>query len=282
MQLLELLQKEYDIEIFIGNSRVDNEESLVKEILKIQPDCIVSTIGRTHGIFNGKIYNSSDYLEQKGKLVENLRDNLYSPVLLAILSVKYNFHYVYIGTGCIFEYNESHQYGTEINGFTEESTPNFFDSSYSTVKGFTDMLMRQFESTTLNIRIRMPVSSKHSRGNFITKLIGYKKICSIPNSITVLDDLLPIIINMIKIKQTGTFNLTNPGLISNNEILEIYREVIDPDFTWENFTIDEQNNILDSKRANNYLNTSKIENLYHIDNIKDSVRNLFIRMKDGK
>ena len=80
--------------------------------------------------------------------------------------------------------------------------------------------------------------------------------------------------------KTGTLNLTNPGLISHNEILTMYREIVDPDFTWENFTVEEQNEILASKRSNNYLDTSKLEGMYpEVLNIKESVRKILHQYK---
>ena len=54
------------------------------------------------------------------------------------ISTQLNIHYTYIGTGCIFEYDNEHPFGEEINGFKEEDDSNFIGSSYSTVKGFTD------------------------------------------------------------------------------------------------------------------------------------------------
>ena len=78
---------------------------------------------------------------------------------------------------------------------------------------------------------------------------------------------------MIKKRTTGTVNLTNPGLISHNEILEMYRELVDPNFTWKNFSLEEQSEILDSARSNNYLDTTKLEQLYpEVMNIKESIR----------
>ena len=80
---------------------------------------------------------------------------------------------------------------------------------------------------------------------------------------------------------TGTINLTNPGLISHNEILDMFKEIIDPHFVYENFSIQEQSKILKSGRSNNYLNTHKLENLYpQVNNIKDAVRNVLIKMKE--
>ena len=79
---------------------------------------------------------------------------------------------------------------------------------------------------------------------------------------TVLPELLPIALDMMIKKETGTINLTNPGVINHNEILEMYRELVKPEFTWVNFTIEEQAKILDSKRSNNFLDTTTLEKLY--------------------
>jgi hypothetical protein len=89
---------------------------------------------------------------------------------------------------------------------------------------------------------------------------------------TVLEDMFPVIMDMIIKNTTGTFNLVNKGLITHNEILEMYKENIDPTFTWENFSITEQNAILLSKRSNIQLSTDKLYSLYpDIPDIKKSV-----------
>ena len=62
--------------------------------------------------------------------------------------------------------------------------------------------------------------------------------------------------------ETGTLNLTNPGTITHNEILELYKKYVDPTFTWRNFTIEEQNQILLSARSNNKLDTEKLKMMY--------------------
>jgi dTDP-4-dehydrorhamnose reductase len=267
---------------FISSSvRANNKEDVENEIINIKPTHIFSFIGRTHGTYNGKNYTTIDYLEQKGKILDNVRDNLYSPLVLALLSKKYNIHFTYLGTGCIFDYDENHPMFS-YNKFFETDKPNFFGSSYSIVKGFTDELMHLFDDSVLNLRIRMPITDKLEPRNFITKIINYEKICSIPNSMTVLDDLLPIALDLAINNKIGTINLTNPGVIEHNEILQMYKEIINPNFTWKNFTIDEQNLILDSKRSNNHLDTMLLENLYpNIKDIKTSVRDTLIRMKSN-
>ena len=267
-QLFELLKLNSDVEIITTDIRVDNYDEIEKFIINTKPDRIISVIGRTYG----DNMNSIDYLEQKGNLKININDNLYSPLNLALISNKYNIHFTYMGTGCIFNGYEQE--------YTEDDEPNFFGSSYSIVKGFTDKIIKKFDNT-LNVRIRMPITNDiTSNRNFINKIINYKKICSMNNSMSVLPDLLPLMIDMIIKKEIGTINLTNPDYISHNEILELYKEIINPDFKWENMTIEEQNNILLSERSNNILNTEKLKKLYpDVKDIKTSIKDLFLKLK---
>ena len=266
-----------------ASSRADDVEAVQKELDEVNPTHVASFIGRTHGKIDDKEYTTIDYLEQEGKLVENVRDNLYSPVLLSMLCKERNIHYTYLGTGCIFKFDEEHPFGEEKNGFVEASLPNFFGSSYSVVKGFTDKLMHMFDAEVLNLRIRMPITGEENKRNFITKIATYEKVCSIPNSMTVLDELLPAVLEMMKQKQVGTVNLTNPGLISHNEILEMYKEIVDPEFTWQNFSAEQQRAILAADRSNNYLSTEKLEALVpQVDNIKVAVRKCLEKYAAGR
>jgi dTDP-4-dehydrorhamnose reductase len=249
------------------------------EIKNVNPSHIISLIGRTHGNIGNKIFTTIDYLQDSSKISDNVRDNLYSPIVLAIICEKLSIHFTYLGTGCLFEYDELHPFGNEDTGFNEDDTPNFFASNYSTVKGYTDRLMHLFDNT-LNLRIRMCLTYEEHPRNFITKLINYEKICSIPNSMTVLPELIPLMIDMAINKTIGTVNLTNPGLISHNEILEMYKEIIDPDFKWNNMNLEEQSKILAAGRSNNYLDVSRLQKLYpNVKHIKDAVKDCLINYK---
>jgi dTDP-4-dehydrorhamnose reductase len=156
-------------EVVEGTERLDSD-TLIDEIVRVYPTHVISFTGRTHGSIGDQLINSIDYLEYPDKLVENIRDNLYSPVVLADICNSHSIHYTYLGTGCIFD-------GPVDQLFTEDSLPNYFGSSYSIVKGFTDRLMQ--DRDVLNLRIRMPISSIKNDRNFITKIVKYDKICSI-------------------------------------------------------------------------------------------------------
>ena len=282
-----LVASDKQITVYKAQSRADDAHSVENE-LNNYPNAVthvMSFIGRTHGTYEGQTIGTIDYLEKPGKLVENMRDNLFSPLVLAEICKKRNIHFTYLGTGCIFDYDEAHPFGELDKGFVEGDRPNFFGSSYSIVKGYTDRLMQtMFETTALNVRIRMPITDEINPRNFITKITNYAKICSIPNSMTVLNELLPILIEMALKGQVGTVNLTNPGTITHNEILEMYKEIVDPNFSWSNFSIEEQNAILASKRSNNCLNTEKLESIspIKIKDIKTSVRDIIIQMKSNE
>ena len=272
-QFIKLLDK---VNYFLAYARVDDTTALLAELDSVKPTHVVSFIGRTHGQIGETKYSTIDYLEQPGKLVENVRDNLFAPISLALACKERNIHYTYLGTGCIFNSLEA---DIEANkGFTEQAVPNFFGSGYSTVKGFTDRLMHQLENNVLNLRIRMPIIKEDCPRNFITKIKNYKKICSMPNSMSVLPELLPIALRMMKAGLVGTVNLTNPGVISHNEILELYKAYVDPAFTWENFTIEEQRQILACERSNNLLDTKRLEQFApEVRPIKRAVLELFTK-----
>ncbi|ESL08135.1 hypothetical protein TRSC58_04167 [Trypanosoma rangeli SC58] len=251
-----------------AESRADDVAAVEHELRVVQPDRVVSFIGRTRG---GR-HLTIDYLEQPGKLMENMRDNLWAPVVLAQVCARHGIHFTYLGTGCIFHYDEAeHRLGGD--GFDEAAAPNFFGSSYSTVKGYADRLMHLlFNATALNARIRMPISADNSPYNFITKIANYKKVVNIPNSMTVLPEMLPILMQLSLDKVTGTINLTNPGAISHNEVLELYKRHVDPAYTYENFSVDEQNKILLSARSNNLLDTRRLQQLFpHVNDIHTAV-----------
>lgn len=71
-------------------------------------------------------------------------------------------------------------------------------------------------------------------------------------------ELLPLSIELALKKVTGPMNFTNPGTVSHNDIMALYKRYIDPTFTWANFSEEEQRQVLKCCRSNNTLNTDKV------------------------
>ena len=133
-------------------------------------------------------------------------------------------------------------------------------------------MLKNYENVC-TLRVRMPISSDLANPrNFITKITRYDKVVNIPNSMTILDELLPISIEMAKRNLTGIWNFTNPGVVSHNEILEMYRDYIDSNFTWKNFTLEEQAKVIVAPRSNNELDANKLKKEFpELLSIKESL-----------
>ncbi|XP_058104717.1 bifunctional dTDP-4-dehydrorhamnose 3,5-epimerase/dTDP-4-dehydrorhamnose reductase [Magnolia sinica] len=246
--LLGKLCEAQSIDYTYGSGRLENRSQLEADIAAVQPSHVFNAAGVT-----GR--PNVDWCESHK--VETIRTNVVGTLTLADLCREKGLILINYATGCIFEYDDKHPLGSGI-GFKEEDSPNFIGSFYSKTKAMVEDLLKNYENVC-TLRVRMPISSDLSNPrNFITKITRYEKVVNIPNSMTILDELLPISIEMAKRNLTGIWNFTNPGVVSHNEILEMYRDYIDPSFCWKNFTLEEQAKVIVAPRSNNELDATKL------------------------
>ncbi|CAM8957698.1 unnamed protein product [Rhodiola kirilowii] len=245
-----------------GKGRLEDRASLLKDIQNVKPTHVFNAAGVT-----GR--PNVDWCESHK--TETIRANVVGTLTLADVCREHGLRVMNYATGCIFEYDAAHPEGSGI-GFKEEDTPNFHGSFYSKTKAMVEELLKEFENVC-NLRVRMPISSDLSNPrNFITKISRYNKVVNIPNSMTVLDELLPISIEMAKRNLTGIYNFTNPGVVSHNEILEMYKKYINPEFSWSNFTLEEQAKVIVAARSNNEMDASKLKKEFpELLSIKESL-----------
>lgn len=129
----------------------------------------------------------------------------------------------------------------------------------------------------------MPVSDDlHSR-NFVTKISKYERVVDVPNSNTILTDLLPASIILAENNTTGIYNFTNPGAISHNEVLSLFKKYVRPSFEWKNFTLEEQSKVIKAGRSNCKLDTTKLVNElkkynYEVPEVHEAYAQCFQRM----
>lgn len=244
-KLIELLTAQGK-KFHVSEARTYNRETVLAEIAKFKPTHILNAAGVT-----GR--PNVDWCEDHR--VETIRSNVIGTLMIADICETENIHHLLYATGCIFEYDDSHTIGGK--GFTEDDSANFHGSYYSHTKSMVEDMLRAY-SNTCTLRVRMPISDDLSPRNFVTKIVKYDKVVDIPNSMTVLYELLPASLVMAQKKLTGIYNFCNPGAISHNEVLALYKKHVDPDFTWTNFTVDEQAKILKAGRSNNTLEHDKL------------------------
>ncbi|XP_009610279.1 trifunctional UDP-glucose 4,6-dehydratase/UDP-4-keto-6-deoxy-D-glucose 3,5-epimerase/UDP-4-keto-L-rhamnose-reductase RHM1 [Nicotiana tomentosiformis] len=232
-----------------GKGRLEDRSKLLADINAVKPTHVFNAAGVT-----GR--PNVDWCESHKP--ETIRTNVAGTLNLADVCREHGLLMMNFATGCIFEYDAKHPEGSSI-GFKEEDTPNFAGSFYSKTKAMVEELLKEYDNVC-TLRVRMPISSDlNNPRNFITKISRYNKVVNIPNSMTILDELLPISIEMAKRNLTGIWNFTNPGVVSHNEILEMYKKYIDPAFTWANFTLEEQAKVIVAARSNNEMDASKLK-----------------------
>ncbi|EME44168.1 hypothetical protein DOTSEDRAFT_80011 [Dothistroma septosporum NZE10] len=227
-----------------------HEQEQVRQILdEIKPTHVINCAGKT-----GR--PNVDWCESHK--LETMESNGLGTLVVAYECEKRNIHCTVLATGCIYtsEYNEDR---SQLLGkpFTEDDEPNFTGSFYSATKAPIETLLKNYPNV-LVLRLRMPVSSDLNPRSFVTKILAYPKVVNIPNSHSLLPNLLPIVVSMAEHAETGVYNFTNPGAISHNEVLQLYKDVVDPSYTWANFTLEEQAKVIVAERSNCELDSSKL------------------------
>ncbi|KAL7129390.1 hypothetical protein ABFS83_13G063300 [Erythranthe nasuta] len=265
--LLGKLCEKQGISYEYGKGRLQDRASILADLVAVKPTHVFNAAGVT-----GR--PNVDWCESHK--TETIRTNVAGTLTLADVCREHGLLVVNFATGCIFEYDAAHPEGSGI-GFKEEDTPNFIGSFYSKTKAMVEELLKEYDNVC-TLRVRMPISADlDNPRNFITKISRYNKVVNIPNSMTILDELLPISIEMAKRNLRGIWNFTNPGVVSHNEILEMYKEYIDADFKWSNFTLEEQAKVIIAPRSNNELDASKLKKEFpELLSIKESlIKNVF-------
>eukprot|EP00591_Stephanopyxis_turris_P014159 CAMPEP_0195538746 /NCGR_PEP_ID=MMETSP0794_2-20130614/49691_1 /TAXON_ID=515487 /ORGANISM="Stephanopyxis turris, Strain CCMP 815" /LENGTH=314 /DNA_ID=CAMNT_0040672753 /DNA_START=544 /DNA_END=1488 /DNA_ORIENTATION=+ len=246
-KMAELLEKNDDIECFLAESRLENRHDVEAELDSVKPSHVLMSAGIT-----GR--PNIDWCEDHKP--ETIRVNVLGTLNVADLCYMKNIHCTIYATGCIFKYDEAHKLGSGV-GFTEESLPNFAESFYSETKGYMEQLLKNYPNCLI-LRVRMPISDDLFHRNFVTKIVKYERVVNIPNSMTVLHEMLPASLAMAQKGLTGVYNFTNPGVISHNQVLDLYKKYIDPTYTYKNFTVEEQAKVIKAGRSNNELDTTKL------------------------
>lgn len=255
--------------------RMEDREAVTKVIEEINPTHVLNCAGCT-----GR--PNVDWCEDNKEAT--IRSNVIGTLNLADVCFLKGVHMTNFATGCIYQYDKAHPWGGP--GYTEEDPATFDGSFYSATKAKVEEIIKNY-SNVLTLRLRMPVSDDLNPRNFVTKISSYAHVVDIPNSNTLLTDLLPAAILMAEHKDTGVYNFTNPGAISHNEVLALFKKIVRPSFEWKNFSLEEQAKVIKAGRSNCELDTTKLttklaEYNYTVPEVHKAYEGCFERMvKNG-
>lgn len=268
-QLVRLLQAQGHTTV-CATARLENRESIIAELDYYKPTHVINAAGIT-----GR--PNVDWCEDHK--TETIRANVLGALNLADITYQKGIHLTNIATGCIYKYDANHPMNSD-RGFTEEEEPNFDGSFYSKTKIVIEKLLSNYPHV-LHLRIRLPIADDLTQRAFVGKIIQYKKLVNIPNSMAVMHDLLPVIIDMALKKNTGIFNCVNPGTLTHQDVIELYKEYINQDHQYELFSLEEHDQILKAPRSHCQLDASKLLALYpSIPPIKESMKKVFEQIKN--
>lgn len=262
-ELVDLLKKT-GRDFIIGKARLENRQDLIEEIKTTRPSQVICMAGIA-GRPNISWFETNQ--------VEGIRANIIGQLNIADVANEFNLHCTLLSTGVIYNYDEKHPLNSGIP-FKEEEEPNYSGNFYAKIRIIEEKLLESYPNA-LNLRISYPTTGNKNPNSFLSKLIRFKTIQSVPMSITVVDDLWPVLVEMSDKKISGTFNFNNPGAISHDEVLQIYKRIVDNNHSWE---VSEPN--LTSRSACE-LSAQKLLDLgFKIPHVKESFENIIKKLKD--
>lgn len=185
--------------------------------------------------------------------LETAKVNITGAINVCEVASKQGNYILQIGSGCIFSGGAEH-------AFTEEDEPNFFGSFYSQTKAVAESALKEIPNVCV-LRIRMPLQGSPHQKNLLDKLRKYDQILSLPNSVTIIEDFMPFLERVIEKKPTGVLNAVNPGAYEHRDLLELYREKIDPSKKFEYISLAEFAGMTKAARSNCVLSTALCEKM---------------------
>jgi dTDP-4-dehydrorhamnose reductase len=150
-----------------------------------------------------------------------LQANTVLPATLAEVCADFQIVLGHVSTGCIYQ-------GSRPDGapFTEEDPPNLTFreadcSFYSGTKAMAETLVAEY-SRTYQWRLRFPFEHRAHPRNYLAKVMRYERLLNVRNSISHLDEFCHATVeSLLRGVPFGIYNLTNPGSISTQEIVEM-------------------------------------------------------------
>ena len=240
----------------MSSVRIKVEQDVLKEIEKYKPDWILNCAGIT-----GR--PNIDWCEDNKQ--KTFDGNVLLPLTIARVCKKAGVRMMHLGSGCVYQGDNNG------NGWSEEDATNFGGSFYSKTKALSEDMLKDYD--VLQLRLRMPIDNDiSSERNFIKKITNYEKVIDIQNSMTIVDDLLKVAETLILKNKTGVYNTVNPGPMSHSEVLDLYKEIVDPNFKYEVMTNKElYEKYAKAERSNCVLDNSKLMGEIELKTLRERI-----------
>jgi dTDP-4-dehydrorhamnose reductase len=152
-----------------------------------------------------------------------------------------------------------------FHGFTESDTPNFTFrakpcSFYSGTKALGEENMAGVGRNYI-WRLRIPFDQFDNKRNYLSKVQNYPKVYQNVNSISHRADFVNACLDLwAKKAPFGTYNVVNPGFVTTSEVIDLIKQILKPNRTFEFWASDAEfyNKAAATPRSNCILDASKL------------------------
>lgn len=197
--------------------------------------------------------------------METMETNLTFQLTMAKMCHDRNIHLTVIGSGGIFENDK--EYG-------EKDVGDFTDNFYAQCRIVLEKLVGNYPNV-LYLRVNYPISRHSSSKNLLTKLIGYRNIESVTMSVTCVDTLTPLLVEMIENLEVGICNFVNPGSINLVDIMRLYQKKV-PHHVFN--AVDRIQDSFGKRRSTPRLRVERLlayQPLYVEDAVRETIENYY-------
>lgn len=235
--------------VILSKARIYNLDDAERHIDKHKPDIVINCIGAT-----GK----GNVDDCENDTIRTLFLNSYIPLILAESCMRIGVKLVHISSGCIYYGDKNELEDALEDGIPETKPPDFFDLFYSRTKIYAEQALLPLceDKNILILRIRIPLDCVPHPKNVLTKLIKYKKIIDIPNSVTYIPDFVKFLELAIEKDAKGIYNVVNRRECRYPDLMKAYSKRI-LNFEYEIIPYEKLNLV----RTNLLLSTDKLSSL---------------------
>jgi dTDP-4-dehydrorhamnose reductase len=217
---------------------------------------------------------------------ETLQGNTLLPVTVAQACLVAGIPWAHISSGCIYSGGKVLVDGTwvvernlnvphlrklfgnapdQFRGFAETDPPNFSFRSppcsfYSGTKALAEEALESLDGGYI-WRLRIPFDEFDNSRNYLTKLLRYPRIYDNINALSHRGDFVMSCLDLWQRRApAGTYNVTNPGAVSAEDVVKLMREVLHPQRKFEFWSDDEEFYRLGARapRSNCILDVGKL------------------------
>ena len=190
---------------------------------------------------------------------DTLHGNVIWPQILTDWCILNDIPLGHVSSGCIYSGRRS-----DDKPFTEDDEPNFTFkqnncSFYSGTKALSEKIVSKWEKSYI-WRLRIPFEENDNPRNYLSKLLNYKKLLNAENSISNKHEFVGACIeSMFKKVPYGIYNVTNGGYTTTERIVELMKDSIAKNKSFEFVDTDEfYKTLANTPRSNCVMSNEKL------------------------